>query len=175
MKRPCTDATTEYVDIKKTRATIPSYMDLLPYEISGIIDHMVTTHEKRQECIRNLFKGFKTYDEMIRSTADGSKKSLKIRIELGRLLPGKFVPGQVIYVDTFARIREIKPELRARKITPGSTYDLTIEFFQLGLHREMRDPCYLVIWSYDSKTRMLTVRDDPDHISPGLRDMMITK
>ena len=176
MKRPHNDAATECVDTKKkTRTTIPSYMDLLPYEISGIIDHMVTAHEKIQKRIRNLFRGFETHDEMIQSTADKSDKSQKIRFELGRVLPGRFVPGKSVYVDGWARIRTLKPELLARKITRGSPYDLAIKFFQLGLHREMRDPCYLVIWSYDPVTRMLTVRDDPDYTNPGVEYVMIRK
>ena len=169
MKRVREDLTKEYVASKKERQMI--YLDVLPWEIKEAIDKYV----KQELVLRKFFGGFETYDKMIGSTADGSEESDKIRYKLGNALPGRFVPGSSVYVNIYARIQVIKTELLARKITPGSLHYEMIKFFQLGSHREMRDPTHKVIWSYDQETGMLMARDDPNAGHPGFEGMFINK
>ena len=124
--------------------------------------------------LRKLFKGFETYDEALRSTTDGSQESFDIRYTLGNGLISRFVPDG-IYVDIFARNQVIKPELVARKIPRGSLNFEIIKFFQMGLHREIRDPEHRVIWSYDPESSTLMAREDPIPGNPGFEGMFVRK
>ncbi len=129
---------------------------------------------RRNQQLRKIFKGFETYDEVLRTTTDGSTESFDLRYNLGNALIRRFVPHG-LYVDIRARKQVIKPELVARKILRGSLNFEIIKFFQMGLHREIRDPERRVIWSYDPESSTLMAREDPNGKNPGFEGMFINK
>ena len=150
--------------------------DPVTAHVRSILRHnreMEEALERAQE-IRKIFKGFETYDEVLRTTTDGSTESFNLRYTLGNGVISNFLPDG-LYVDVMARNQVIKPELVARKILRGSLNFAIIKFFQMGLHREIRDPEYRVIWSYDPESSTLMAREDPNGGNPGFEGMFVRK